>query len=637
MNNKKKNRTNVKEKSGNFSTQKKRAFIFITITFPIIFLIILEIILSLADYGGNLNLFIPSTEGYSNYMRCNPDVAKRYFFIQNTIPTPPKDLFLKNKPRDMYRIFVMGGSTTAGFPYGNNMMFSRILQKQLETLYPHQKFEIVNTALSAVNTYTLLDFIDEILDQKPDLIIIYAGHNEYYGALGVGSVESMGNQRWLIRSYLYLQKFRTFLLLRDSIAKIKFWINNGFGEGSKSDPTATLMERIVNKQKIPYKSELYEDGKLQFKENLESIINKAKQKKVKIMLGELVCNIRDEKPFISSNMGDEPSANNKFHKARISENNEKYAEARALYYQAKDLDELRFRAPEEFNDIIHQLGVEHKVTVVPIKQYFEAESPHGLIGNNLILEHLHPNKKGYYLMATAFLNTIIINKIIDQGQEEIVRPDFMNFNRTWGFTALDSLFADMTIHNLKNSWPFKPKGLPNFYLQNFKPKNIIEQIALRVLINPEFGLEMGHLELADYYEKNKNYIKAYKEYESLIYTIPFETDFYKKAATALLRIHNYNGAEQILQQSLRYRETYFAIKWLGQIALKNGDYHKAIEYLEKARQIQSNDTQLLYNLGRTYYYTGNKNLGDIILKQLLKLEPNSLYAKNLKNIAMSKH
>ena len=193
------------------SRNKKRVFVLITLVLPIIICCIIELSLRLGNYGGDLMLFIPSTAGYENYLRCNPDVARRYFFMQNTVPTPSKDLFLLKKPKDIFRIFVMGGSTTAGFPYGNNMMFSRILQKQLESIYPTKKFEIINVATAAINSYTLLDFIDEVLEQKPDLILIYAGHNEYYGALGVGSVESLGKIPWMIRSYLYLQKFKLFI------------------------------------------------------------------------------------------------------------------------------------------------------------------------------------------------------------------------------------------------------------------------------------------------------------------------------------------------------------------------------------------------------------------------------------------
>ncbi len=41
--------------------------------------------------------------------------------------------------------------------------------------------------ISAINSITLRDIIDDVLEENPDLIIIYTGHNEYYGALGPAS------------------------------------------------------------------------------------------------------------------------------------------------------------------------------------------------------------------------------------------------------------------------------------------------------------------------------------------------------------------------------------------------------------------------------------------------------------------
>ena len=41
--------------------------------------------------------------------------------------------------------------------------------------------------MAAVNSYVLLDFVDEILDVDPDAVLIYAGHNEYLGVFGVAS------------------------------------------------------------------------------------------------------------------------------------------------------------------------------------------------------------------------------------------------------------------------------------------------------------------------------------------------------------------------------------------------------------------------------------------------------------------
>jgi len=81
-------------------------------------------------------------------------------------------------------------------------MFSRILNQRLSDAFPEKQIEIVNTATAAINSYALLDFMDEILEKQPDAILIYAGHNEFYGALGVASTETLGKFRPLIKLYL---------------------------------------------------------------------------------------------------------------------------------------------------------------------------------------------------------------------------------------------------------------------------------------------------------------------------------------------------------------------------------------------------------------------------------------------------
>ncbi len=102
---------------------------------------------------------------------CNRDVVKRYFFIQFTIPNPSKDLFLREKPENGYRIFLLGGSTVAGFPYANNLTFSRILCHQLQDAYLEKHIEVVNLGMATICSYTLHDFMDEVLNQNPDAIL----------------------------------------------------------------------------------------------------------------------------------------------------------------------------------------------------------------------------------------------------------------------------------------------------------------------------------------------------------------------------------------------------------------------------------------------------------------------------------
>ncbi len=177
------------------SLRKKRVFFVMVLSLPLVIFILLELLLQLINYGDNLDLFIDAPADFPQYQMANPKVARRFFNRVTAVPSPPMDLFLKHKPAKGYRIFVLGGSTAAGYPYSANVLFSRILQRRLSDAFPERKIEVINLAMSAINSYALLDFMDEVLNKQADLILIYAGHNEYYGALGVASAESIAKYR----------------------------------------------------------------------------------------------------------------------------------------------------------------------------------------------------------------------------------------------------------------------------------------------------------------------------------------------------------------------------------------------------------------------------------------------------------
>jgi len=616
----------------NLSTAKKRIFWIATISLPFLIFSILEISLRIFNYGGNLDLFIDGPPGYENYIRCNPEFAHRYFYTQSNVPTPPLQLFNKLKPKNGYRIFVLGESSAAGFPYSNNASFPNILQRGLSNTFPQKNIEVINVSIAAINSYTLLDLVDEIIEQSPDAILIYTGHNEYYGALGVGSAQSLGNWRWLINSYLKLQYFKTFILLRNFLGWAKTQFSNQFYKENESDPSATLMERIVAEQTIPYGSNLYEKGKKQFEENIEAIIQKAVDKDIKVVLSELVSNLHDQEPFISVKDKDGNSAELFFNLARSQEANGKFEKAKENYYKAKDYDALRFRAPEDFNAVIKNLGDKYSLPVVLLKLYFENESPNGLIGKELMLEHLHPNKDGYFLIAKDFYDTMKKNKMIsaEWGEYDI------NKEKNYGITELDSIYADLEIRHLKGGWPFHPKSVPNRFIQTFSPANRLEEIAFKVFQNKHYNLLSIHMELGEYYERQSNFDKAFAEYNALITSIPYEVDFYEKAAKVLIKKEEYGRASQLLKRSLKYKENPFANKWVGQIALMNNNYKEAISYLSKADLL---DPQVVFNLSRAFYLDNQWDKGEEYFNRLQDLSPNSkymVYLNKLRTLSMMK-
>lgn len=613
------------------SPAKKRVFWIVTVSSPLLILILLEVVLRIFNYGGDLGLFIPGPPGYENYLRLNPNVARRYFSSQSITPSPPKQLFLKQKPKNGYRMFVLGESSAAGFPYETNASFPNVLERALSNAFPEKRIEVINVSMSAISSYTLLDLIPEILRQSPDALLIYTGHNEYYGALGVGSEQSIGNSRWMIRGYLHLCSIKTFLMLRDFFDWLKTRAAQMSQGGSAHEPNATLMESMVAQQTIPYGSELYEEGKEQFEENIEAVLQKASEKRVTVVLGELVSNLRDQSPFISVEDKEGKSAQSYFASARKEEAEGDYDKARQDYFKAKDLDALRFRAPEGFNDIVHSIAKKHSCPVVPTVAYFEAASPHGIIGNSLILEHLHPNIDGYFLLAKAFYQTMEERGMISS---QWPGDSCIENEKGHGITELDSVYGAINVQHLKSSWPFQPKTMPNHFVENFHPRNPVEEIAFRVMQSSDFSLEAGHMELGKFYEEQGNLKKAFDEYDALITSIPQEMEFYEKAATVLLEEKEYEQAAGLLRKSLEYKENPFALKWLGQIALMGNDYKDAIAYLTKADPL---DAQVIFNLGRAYYLDGKVDKGDECLVQLQGLSPKPEYLTYLRQLRVMVH
>lgn len=611
------------------SSAKQRLFRLLLFLIPIVLLCTLELLLHLLKVGGDRRLFVPTPDKNSKYFGINRAVCKRYFQGDNFVPSPRKDLFLQQKPENGFRIFVLGGSTTAGFPYGNNLTFPRILHRRLVNTFPEKRIEVVNMAMTAINTYTLLDFMDEILHQEPDMILIYAGHNEYYGALGISSMESLGRTQGLARLSLRLQRFRTFILLRQIIGRVKSFLGKSSQESVERDPMKTIMSRIVRDQSIVYGSSLYERGKNQFKSNMETILQKASDADVPVVLSELVSNVQDQAPFVSESSTEYPSADAVFERALDFERADRLEEAKHAYYLAKDLDVIRFRAAEDLNVLIHEFGQDYQIPVVPMKTVFESASPDGLIGSELMHEHLHPNKHGYFLMAEAFYQTLRENRMIRSNWPEAKSGGGDRLKNIWGFSRLDSTFAALTIRHLKGGWPFKEKSVPNTALLSYRPKTVEDSIALEILIGGELTLEKGHIRLAKLFEERGRYGDAFEEYMALIYTVPSLDIFYEMTIAYLLRHKQYGRLLGLLKEGVAYNPSPLLFKWIGQLYLTQGQTSEGIQVLERVRKESPDDAQILMNLARAYYKLRRFKDGDARYQRLRFLYPGSPDLKQL--------
>ena len=92
-----------------------------------------------------------------------------------------------------------------------------------------------------------------------------------------------------------------------------------------------------------------------------------------------------------------------------------------------------------------EVAAEFNAPVVPMKSYFEAASPHGLIGYNLMLEHLHPNVDGQFIMSQAFFDTLHQHGMIaPQWNEALIKPATY-YREHWPVTELDSTCCNFQV------------------------------------------------------------------------------------------------------------------------------------------------------------------------------------------------
>jgi tetratricopeptide (TPR) repeat protein len=590
-------------------------FYAVLVSLPIIFLVILEIFLRIINYGYNFDQWKDIGEG--KYI-INPNIGKKYFTNGDFAPTTGEDEFDIHKKGNSFRVFVLGGSSAEGFPYSPMGSFSRYIRRRLELVYPNTPIEVVNLGMTAINSYTLLDLLPGVLDQKPDLILLYTGHNEYYGALGVGSTQSFGSSRALIRLILYLNDFRITQLVRNSI----HWVLSLFSSKNRTD-AGTLMSNMAKDKYILLDSKLFDEGIEQFKENMTDILKLIENKGVPVLLGRLVSNLKDQKPFISVSTPGYQTADQVYEEAQNELKNNHFTEADSLFKLAKDLDALRFRAPEEINKIIDDLGLEFHDPVVATDSIFDSASPDGIVGNSLIVDHLHPNVKGYQLMGKAFYDCMeeegylprTENSKIPFGeQDSLTRTNFL-------FTELDSIMGNDGITILKDNWPYvkKSKVMSDFQQKDFvdllQPKDLTDSIAM-YKIEGRISWTDAHLLAAATYLKRDD-IKDYLEHINiLLYQYPALKDF----NTLITYFYHKNKIDLLDYTSTR----------VGIIQLYRGKYTDAIRYLTEAYNSNPKDLTVLYNLSLAYSRKKDFKTALTMINECLIANPNYSEANKLK-------
>lgn len=610
---------------------KKPPFWFYIILFliPVLFFILLETGLRIADYGIDYTRFKVISDYYPDKLFLNPDIPYKYFFNIKQAPSVLPDGFDKIKKDNAFRVFVLGGSSAAGWPYVPNASFSRHLKRRLELLYPENTIEVINCGISAVNTYTIRDFIPGVIEQKPDLVLIYAGHNEYYGALGAGSSVFLADSRFLVNTFIWLQDFKTTQLIQDFISRIQnLFIDEQVSFEHKTD--GTLMSQMIGESLIALDSDVYWSGINQFEGNLKDILGMLSKKNIPVIIGTVTMNLLDQKPFVSVESENFPAAEEVYTDARRQLELGNVEEAQNLFFLAKELDALRFRAPEKINEVIRNTASSFNIPVIDVDSLFKINSPYNIVGYNLTVDHLHPNLAGYKMIADAYFREMDRVNILPSGLRKVVENETADSILTvnFPFTRLDSTLAEFSIIILTGSYPFVPKGTPNYKMLNYQMKDIADTIAAAI-INKEMKWETGHATLAEYYFNNGDHSGFMREMDAIIAERPYFDVPYENVIVKLIDKELLNESLPYLLKLHSFRPDYFTYKWLGQVYLRLNNAQKALPYLIEAAKNPQADFQVWYNLSGAYYLNGDLKSSITSIERSLQLNANNPLAQNL--------
>jgi tetratricopeptide (TPR) repeat protein len=453
------------------STRRRYVFRLVAVIFPVVGLLFGNWVFYLLEFGVDTSLVVPLPKStVSGWHVLNGDVDAAYWDMGDLSGPESRPFVLPQSP-DLFRVVVVGASTVEGFPWPTELAFSRqielILQKQLSK----RTVEVLNCGIVGITSFQVLDLVRQSVTAEPDIIVVYSGHNEFYGPGGVSSKASS--------TLTLLRRYRLPQLLMRAIAP-------------EPDPTNKLAQLLMQDRAIPLDGTAFETSTNRYRENLEQIVAVGTDHNIPIVFCSVACNLSDQSPIqsISATSVSKSVAENRdellssaaslINEDCFSEALELADRARALdvgyalahyrrgqclaglgerdsaaaaFSRARDLDGCRFRAPSAFARIVRETAIRSESNFVDCESLLNANSSSGAAGNDLFFEHVHFTQKASWIVADAIAR-VLLEDVENASWSESRVPIPDKREEVIGLRDVDRLMSISLIHDMLSSPPF---------------------------------------------------------------------------------------------------------------------------------------------------------------------------------------
>jgi tetratricopeptide (TPR) repeat protein len=260
-----------------------------------------------------------------------------------------------------------------------------------------------------------------------------------------------------------------------------------------------------------------------------------------------------------------------------------FTDAARVLSRAKDLDALRFRATEEFQQILVSACASHDVPLARVDSAFVQASPDRIPGDELFLEHLHPNIEGYFLLAKTFANTIRGNArfVPPEAWSHVELPDSALMKEAC-ITEFDRAIGKVKIDLLKRRWPFVTGGV-NY---EFTPSTSVESVVFRMMKGQITWSDARYL-LADFHAQHGRYELARAECLALAKAIPFSYQPLLRLADFYSQEGETEEARKAYERCIETEDNPYARVKLAHILLNGENSARAASQLEQALSLDA--------------------------------------------------
>jgi tetratricopeptide (TPR) repeat protein len=651
------------------SPGKKLAFGFVAfVLIPLLLVAGLELGLRLGGVGYPASYFRPLTIDGKRYLVENEQFGLR-FFPRDVARSPVPLKMPAVKQPGVYRVFVFGESAAQGDPrpaYGA----ARYLEMLLAERFPTRRFEVVNTAMTAINSHAILPIARECADLEGDAWILYMGNNEMVGPFGATTVfGSRSPSIGYVRFSLALQRTRVGQLLFGLARRLA-------GGKNKQDPGWGGMRMFLESKvspDAPRKEVVFGN----YKRNLEDILRVGKSANVAILLNTVAVNLQDCAPFASepkaglsaadrekleglmksaaqSRQASEFDAAAEAYAAAVKLGGP-YAEAeyqlgklltrvptnvpvaREWLQRATDHDALPFRADSRINGIVTLSagGLPATSALVAAASVMASYSAPALPGANLFYEHVHFNFDGNYRLALAWAEQLA--KVLPQDYFVGAAPQWASQEQCEQRLALTDWNRLGVLQNMMRRLsqpPFNGQSGHEQRMETYRAQakvlrermtpqaaDAAREVYAKVIAKcpDDYRLHEGFAEFLEGIGRPQD---AAQQWELVRALLPHHHHAYFQAGRLRLSASQLPEAEQRLREAVRMRPD-LGEGWLllGQISALQGKPGEALVLYEKAKALAPGDDRVHYHIGKALVALHRNQEGMLSFKEALRLRP----------------